>query len=175
MKQVFDESCIKGYHRFKIRPHKEIVMDVKIEIGNKLDHNAMIVKLPLLEDITPTLHKEITKEERGKEKEHQTVESTAGKVVGRVPANLCKLFKGFCEKKIIIKCQATGDPTTSIHPPSKQSFKKYKHGKDREGGGDVVPCKYIYISRGKLVRQYVGKHNLNLLLCLCFSVHFITC
>ena len=45
MKQVFVESCIKGYHRFKIRPHKEIVMDVKIEIRNKFEHNAMIVKL----------------------------------------------------------------------------------------------------------------------------------
>ena len=83
----------------------------------------MIVKLPLFEDITQTLHKEITKEEIGKEKKHETVESTAGKVVGRVPANLCKLFKGFCEKKIILKCQATGDPTASIHLPSKQSFK----------------------------------------------------
>ena len=86
-----NESSIKGYHNFKIRPHPEIEMVVERDVTNIYDPHAMIIKMPELKKIPSSFYKAITKSARGKEKA-QTVEEIAGETVGRVPANVCKLF-----------------------------------------------------------------------------------
>ena len=77
------QSNIKGYHYFKICPHAEVPLVVEKEKGNIYDPDAMLIRMPVLSD---------TRTARRNEKE-QTVKSNAGKQVGRVPANLCKMFK----------------------------------------------------------------------------------
>ena len=83
---------IKGYHIFYIRPHSEIPMKVLHERGNKYDPNAVAIWMPDLEDIDSKLHDCITRNERPG-KPCQKVRDVAGCMVGRVPANLGKIFR----------------------------------------------------------------------------------
>ena len=117
-------------------------MLVEAERRNRFDPNAMVVRIPSLEDIPTNFHMDITKEKKGNENE-QTVKSIAGKTVGRVPANLCKLLRGFSQKKVKVKCFSTGPPSLSSNPPAQRSFKKNFGRNDREGGGAIIPCKYL--------------------------------
>ena len=55
--------AIKGYVVFGVRPHKEIVMSVTSETGNKYDPHAMVVTMPPLEDIPIELHTAVTREQ----------------------------------------------------------------------------------------------------------------
>ena len=89
---VLRNSCIKGYHIFQIKPHREIKMLVQNEDGNKYDPFAMLIRMPELINIPIKLHNNITREAKSG-KIVQTVKSIANKVVGRVPANLGKLFR----------------------------------------------------------------------------------
>ena len=68
MRIFVSDSCIKGYHIYKIKPELNVQLSVVKEEGNKFDENAMIVC------------------------------NTDDKIVGRVPANLCKLFRQLCSK-----------------------------------------------------------------------------
>ena len=61
------------------------------EDENLYDKNAMVVKMPELNEIHEKYHNEIVKPAKGKDL-LQTVKCNAGKVIGRVPANLCKIF-----------------------------------------------------------------------------------
>ena len=79
-----------------MRPHKEIVMSVTSETGNKYDPHALVVTITQLENIPIELHNAVTREQsRGRHE--QNVQDMAGKVVGRVPANLC-IKKSFWQK-----------------------------------------------------------------------------
>ena len=138
-------SSIKGYHFFKRRPHLEVKLLVKTDIHNTYDENAMVVMMPALDAIPSTLHEVILKEARGKEK-CQKVKDNANKIIGRVPANVCKLFAELLKQRMIqeVHCFATSIPTLSRSVDPKTSFKRRPNsGKDREGGGAVIPCEYI--------------------------------
>lgn len=139
-------SNIKGYHHFKIRPHGDIAMLVEKEANNHFDPSAMIIKIPQLCKIPTELHNVVTKPKRGKEHE-QTVKSNAGKTVGRVPANVCKIFTTLLNNGLVreICCWSTGEPCLSRHPYSKQTFKSNRGGQDRQGGGAVIPCRFDLI------------------------------
>ena len=65
---------------------------VEIEEDNICDPNAMAIKIPSIDDIQLSLHKEITRE-GNKTRKEQRVCDIAGKQVGCVPANLCKLLR----------------------------------------------------------------------------------
>ena len=54
------QNHIKGYHIFKITPHKEIKLQVLKEVNNKKDPNAMPVKMSGLEESPVNLHDDIT-------------------------------------------------------------------------------------------------------------------
>ena len=56
------KSTIKGYHFFKVCPHPDIPMKVEMEEVNIRDPNAMPIKMPGIDDIHQSLHKEITRE-----------------------------------------------------------------------------------------------------------------
>ena len=141
---VVKSSQVKGYHIFKVRPHPEVAMEVKLEENNSYDPTAMMVLMPTLEYIPSELHNLVTREENKGEKK-QCVSDIAGQQVGRVPANLCKLFrKVIGDADVIkIKCYAESAPTISKQPPSQQSYKRNVRGKDRRGGGAVIPCRYV--------------------------------
>ena len=48
---VLRNSCIKGYHIFRIKPHPEIKMLVQNEDGNKYNPFAMLIRMPELINI----------------------------------------------------------------------------------------------------------------------------
>ena len=85
------DSNVKGYHNFRIRPHTDIGMVVEREVENTYDPYAMLVKMPELTKIPAELHNNVTRPAKGKDIE-QVVKHIAGKTVGRVPANVCRLF-----------------------------------------------------------------------------------
>ena len=92
MKILIENSHIKGYHIYRVCPHKDIIMRVQKEEDNSYDPNSMIVEMPPLKDIPFSFLKEITRKAKGKEPA-QFVYQTASKVVGRVPANLGKVLR----------------------------------------------------------------------------------
>ena len=67
-------------------------MLVQNEDGNKYDPFAMLIRMPELINIPTKLHNDIAKGAKSG-KIAQTVKSIANKVVGRIPANLGKLFR----------------------------------------------------------------------------------
>ena len=103
----------------------------------------MVVKMPTLENIPLKYHKEVTREET-KGLPEQKVKDIAGKLTGRVPGNLCKLFRRLLlEKDVVsITCQSTENPTISKKPDSRQSYKRNPGKNDRRGGGAIIP--YLY-------------------------------
>ena len=66
-------------------------------------------------------------------------------VIGRVPANICKIFKELITSNQVKKMtfMSTDDLNISKVPPSQQSFRKNQHGFDQRGGGGIIPCRYI--------------------------------
>ena len=92
MKLIIKNSHIKGYHKYRIRPHEDILMLVKKEELNAYDPNAMVVIMPRLDEIPVALHNTMTKEAKGKQ-EAQYVRTIAGKTVGRLPANLGEVLR----------------------------------------------------------------------------------
>jgi len=66
-------------------------------------------------------------------------------MVGKVPANMCRIFSSLLNERNVstITCVAVGTPTLSKYTEPQQSFKRKKSGKDREGGGAMIQCKYI--------------------------------
>ena len=144
-----------------IRPHPQIEMVTEKEIGNTRDPHAMVIKMPSLNEIPEKFHEDITKEKRGKEKQ-QTVKDIVGAIIGRVPANICKLFEKLLADGDVtsITCIVASDPEQSKIPPSRQSFKRKLNEYDRRGGGAVVPCKFKLVchdSAYQKVNNYLQK------------------
>ena len=163
-------SNIKGYHIFKIRPHSQIEMITEKEIGNPRDPHAMIIKMSSLNEIPEKFHDDITKEKRGKEKQ-QTVKDIAGEIIGRVAANICKLFEKLLTDEDVtrIACIAVRNPEKSKIPRSRQSFKRKLNEYDRRGGGAAVSCKVKLVyhdSAYQKVKDYLQKE---------LSIHCIYC
>lgn len=92
MKVKVVDSHIKGYHIFYIRPHVDIPMKVLPENGNKYDPSAMAIWMPPLDAIESKLHNVVTRGERPGIP-CQRVRDAVGRMVGRVPANLGKIFR----------------------------------------------------------------------------------
>ena len=65
---------------------------------------------------------------KGKEPE-QKGKDDAGKVLGRVPANICEIFKELITSNQVkkITCMSTDNQNISKVPPSQQSFRKNQH------------------------------------------------
>ena len=88
MKLILKNSAIKGYHIFKITQLIEMTMIVEREEENEFDLYAMVIKIPEIDHIPREDRNKITREKEPQ----QRLKDIAGKVVGRVPANLGKLF-----------------------------------------------------------------------------------
>ena len=139
-----ENSSIRGYHFFKRRPHTAIEMLLEKEEDNSYNVNAMFIKMPDLIQIDKQYLDITVRPCKGKEPE-QKVKDNAGKVIGRVPANICKIFKELITSNQVkkITCMSTDNPNISEVPPSQQPFRKNQHGFDRRGGGGIIPCRYI--------------------------------
>ena len=137
------KSSIKGYHTFKIRPHDSIEMLVEREANNAYDPHAMCVKMPKIQEVHKEFRDCVTREARGEEAA-LTVRDIAGEMIGRVPANLCKVFRELLGNGQVkhIRSLAVNPPTRSAVPPPEQSFRRNPKGKDRRGGGAIIPCIY---------------------------------
>ena len=116
-------SNIKAYHIFKVKPHPDIGMNVEKDVLNGYDPNAMIIKMPRIEEISLELHDSVTKEAKNGIGQ-QTVTDIAGCTVGRVPANVWKLFHDMLSEGEVkeIMCWPMEKPTLSTVPASHQSF-----------------------------------------------------
>ena len=88
MKLILKNRAIKGYHIFKITQLIEMTMIVEREEENEFDPYAMVIKTPEIDHIPLEDRNKITREKEPQ----QRLKDIAGKVVGRVPANLGKLF-----------------------------------------------------------------------------------
>ena len=88
MKLILKNSAIKGSHIFKITPLIEMTMIVEREEENEFDPYAMVVKIPEMDHIPLEDRNKITREKEPQER----LKNIAGKVVGRVPANIFDAF-----------------------------------------------------------------------------------
>ena len=102
MKIAIQDSFIKGYHIFCIRPHPEVTMVVRQEENNKFDHNIHSLWMPSMADIPILFRGAVTRPAKNGKPE-QTVAEIAGRMVGRVPANLGEVFKDLKDSIISIK------------------------------------------------------------------------
>ena len=102
---IIENSAIKGYHIFKIKPHPLIKMLVVNDIQNPKDENAMLVKMPPLDDIPSRLHQDVTRKKKGAHEKDQTVDEIADEIVGRVPANLCRVFRELIKQREVEKIE----------------------------------------------------------------------
>ena len=113
-------------------------MVVEPEIGNKYDADAMVIKMPKLENIPIRYHDEMLPSST------ERVKDISGKVIGRVPANICKLFRELLDRGYIssILCFCIDNPSHSKHPHYSQAYQKRSGKNDRQGGGGVIPCRF---------------------------------
>ncbi|XP_070538001.1 uncharacterized protein [Ptychodera flava] len=73
-------AVIKGYHFFQIRAPQGLPLPVTKEYGNVRDPYALLIWLPELDEIDPTMHNIETDEKR-----HLKLHQVAGLVMGHVP------------------------------------------------------------------------------------------
>lgn len=110
--------AIKGYHHFRIRPNDGEILEVEREDGNPYDPFSMKV-----------------------------VRVGSGQQIGRVPANLCKVFRKVLQKGYTnrITCTYLGRVGHSVRPEVGQQFRRNPGGQDRPGGGADLHCNYHFV------------------------------
>ena len=149
-----ENSSIRGYHFFKRRPHTAIDMLLEKGENNSYDVNAMVIKMPYLIQIDQQYLDITVRPCKGKEPE-QKVKDNAGKVIGRVPANICKIFKELITSNQVKKIMyvSTDNPNISTLPPSQQSLRKNQNGFDRRGGGGIIHADTSFIAMTVLLKK----------------------
>ena len=109
-----ENSSIRGYQFFKRRPHTAIEMLLEKKEDNSYDVNTMVIKMPGLIQIDKQYLDITARPCRGKEPE-QKGKDDAGKVLGRVPANICEIFKELITSNQVkkITCMSTDNRNIS--------------------------------------------------------------
>ena len=98
MVNIIVTSVVGGIHRTKVGSHRDVKLLVEDDNNVAIiDPDCMVVRLPLLEDIPPVLHRAVTypksRNPRDPRQTDQLVCQVAGKKVGNVPSTLCGLFR----------------------------------------------------------------------------------
>ncbi|KAH3801951.1 hypothetical protein DPMN_155616 [Dreissena polymorpha] len=126
-----NDSVIKGYHIFKIKPPQVIepLLIVDREYGNIHDHDSCLVWVPNLDSFPVELHHISTDEAR-----FLKLSDIAGLPIGHVPRGLGGCFRKILDDNDNIFAKVTGEPTQSFPPWPAPNEK---------GGGAVIPCTYI--------------------------------
>ena len=106
-------------------PHTAIEMLLEKGEDNSYDVNAMVIKMPDLIQIDQQ-YLDITVRPCKRKEPEQKVKDNAGKVIVRVPANICKIFKELITSNQVRKIMymSTDNPNISTLPPSQQSLRK---------------------------------------------------
>ena len=128
---TIENSVIKGYHAFKIRPpHTEPKTRLRVdrEYTNINDRDACLVWIPELSTFDETLHSMVTDHQR-----NLMLSDVAGLAIGHVPRILASCFRDLLDSRADIYATAMGDPVQSFPPWPAPSEK---------GGGAVIPCSY---------------------------------
>ena len=78
----------------------------------------------------------------------QRVKDILGKQVGRVSANLCRVFRDLIERNMLegsITCYYGGKTSHSLNRHFQNAFKRActRQGKDKPGGGAELKCSYF--------------------------------
>ena len=158
---VIRNSTISGLHITKNSSHPDVTLLVFPDTTWK-DENAMQVAVPSQENLAPETLRLVTWPRNPVSRRYvdQLVQDVAGKKVGNVPANLCKLFKDLLKEGIVTQISARSTaqkPRRSVSPPTTQSFQKRAFGLDRPGGGVVLDCLYTLhvtsVGRSAAVRR----------------------
>ncbi|KAH3851881.1 hypothetical protein DPMN_094368 [Dreissena polymorpha] len=124
-----EDSVMKGYHQFKIRPPMHTELNVDLEYTNLHDENAALVWIPPIEDFPPEMRQNVTDQSR-----FLILCDIAGLPIGRVPRGLAGAFRNIIELEGKITALDTGEPCPSFAPwPAPEAT----------GGGVVIPCDYI--------------------------------
>ena len=115
------------------------------EEGNAFDEHAMIVVMP--KNVAEEMLDAVTKTDDAKWKT-QKMKDMLGKQVGRVPANLCRIFRKLLQNDMlleIITCYYSGTAEHSISPHFQKVFKRARtsQGRDEPGGGAELKCGYF--------------------------------
>ena len=96
MVNIIVTSVVAGIHKTKIGSHRDIKLIVEDDNSVAIDPDCMLVRLPILENIPPELHRAVTypksRNPRDPRRTDQLVCEVAGKKVGNVPSTLCGLF-----------------------------------------------------------------------------------
>ncbi len=136
---------IKGYHIYRRGPCAEIPLLPVPEPGNTYDSNGMKVMMPAV--VEPELLEKVTRDGE-RRREPQRVQDILGKQsIGRVPANLCKVFKKSPVRWLCTRGQMPLQwKSCSTHPApysTRTERAKYHAGKDRAGRGVQLTSSYF--------------------------------
>jgi hypothetical protein len=127
---MIDNSVIKGYHVFKIKPPvTDTYFLIDREYTNLIDKNACLVWIPDISKFTLSLHDMYTDEKR-----QLKLSDIAGLPVGHVPGTLSGCFRRILDSGGHIYAIVTGEPCPSFPPWPAPNEK---------GGGVVIPCRYV--------------------------------
>lgn len=128
-----ENSVIKGYHDYKIRPPNTDPVTrllVDREYTNIHDICACLVWIPPLSTFPQCQHEILTDEKR-----HLLLKDVADLPVGHVPRELAGCFRAILDMGGgCVFCEPAGDPVPSF-PPWPAPHEK--------GGGIVIPCHYV--------------------------------
>ena len=127
-----ENSVIKGYHAFKVKPpmtYPPTLLSVDIEYTNIHDTDACLVWVPELNSFKSDMHDIVTDEDR-----YLLLKDVAGLPVGHVPRTLASAFRKLIDLGANVYCEATDQPQQSFPPwPAPEET----------GGGAVIPCTYL--------------------------------
>jgi len=125
-------SVIKGYHHYKIRPPVTTPptrLSVDREYTNIHDINAFFVWIPSIQHFHPSLHSILTDEKR-----QLFISDIAGLPIGHVPRELAPCFRSVMDNGGSVYSEVCGEPFPSAYPwPQAHEI----------GDGVLLPCTYI--------------------------------
>ena len=123
------DSVIKGYHHFKIKPPDGVLLRIDLEYTNVHDENAALVWIPELRDIPQNMHSIVTDAAR-----FLKLSDIAGLPIGHVPRGLAIAFRQIIEYGGSVSALSKGEPRQTFPPwPAPHET----------GGGAVIPCDYF--------------------------------
>ena len=110
MVTIIITSVVAGIHRTKVGSHREIELIVENDDRDNaagIDPDCMLVRIPPLEAIPPSLHRAVTyprsRNPRDPSQTDQLACNVAGRKVGNVPSGLCGLFRRLQRSGQVIK------------------------------------------------------------------------
>ncbi len=152
---------IKGYHVNRLKPPPEVTLDLQREPQNRFDPHAVIVKIPRLHDMPQHVQGLQCHTRAG----IRPLREMAGRTVGHVPANLCRVFAILQDRGLLLEpitANTVARAQQTVHPPVWARFRRgAAGGRDRAGGGAEVSCTYhvhVHVQQLRTVMALFEQH-----------------